>query len=724
MNAVFQAQSYEFDSLSVPFIATGGVLVVVALYVAFMRGAAMLRAALLVITLGLLPFMASLALVGSTTDRAVASDLYRLGLATVPLASAGALLLLLALAHQMTRHRVLLAVAFASSILIGIVSVATDKIVTGVWQTPSGLLYFSAPVSGFAQLHPMMIGGWVVLGIFLIWRRIGAETSMVRRRQLRGAALAFAICIVGLVDVPLAYQVGWYPISWLFLTVGLLLSLRLILADDLLRAEALDHRVPLMMLYVVVGGLAVCMALRELGPGASLILTALVLATIFMALRIAIALVQSLAGGGTATRVDTPLERAVSRFAKGVQSLHSENDISRATTELIELGLGAVETEFLVPSSDDYSWERIEEELVETIPEAATPDPLILGWILDHARPLVRDELEGLRLGDLRESIERLFESHHAEAIVPFVNRDEMVGMLAIGSGDRALTLRRDEITFLERLQEQVTSALVYCRMHREATNRVEVDKEVGLAAAVQAAFVPKGDMVRCGVMAFSGVYEPASRCGGDWWSVHELPGERVLVLIGDVTGHGIAAAMVTAAAKGCYDVAQRLMGAELDVVRLLDLLDASVRRAGADQFYMTCFATLLDPGKRIVTYANAGHVVPYVCQPREGGHIELDALVARGNPLGAGARNSYRAVTREISSGDIFIWYTDGIVECANPHRKQFGDRRMQRLLRKIDPANASVQSIRNDLVRAAVAFQEGQAPDDDITLVVGRID
>jgi sigma-B regulation protein RsbU (phosphoserine phosphatase) len=260
--------------------------------------------------------------------------------------------------------------------------------------------------------------------------------------------------------------------------------------------------------------------------------------------------------------------------------------------------------------------------------------------------------------------------------------------------------------------------------MRREATTRVEVDKEVDLAAAVQQAFIPKAEMVAVAGMTFSGLYAPASRCGGDWWSVHKLPRDRVLVLIGDVTGHGIPAAMVTAAAKGCYDVAQRLMGGDLDVVRLLDLLDASVRRAGGRQFYMTCFATLLDPPNRRVTFANAGHVVPYLCRPSPDGGIVLDALVARGNPLGATEKSEFRSTTRDLEDGDILVWYTDGIVECTNPQRRQFGDRRMQRVLRRIDPGSADVRGIRNSLVRAAVAFQEGQPADDDITLVVGRVE
>jgi serine phosphatase RsbU (regulator of sigma subunit) len=347
----------------------------------------------------------------------------------------------------------------------------------------------------------------------------------------------------------------------------------------------------------------------------------------------------------------------------------------------------------------------------------------MLGWLQEHARPLVRDEIDSQRLADLRGPIEQLFESHEAEVLVPLVNRDEIVGMLTLGALSTRRALRSDELRLLARTQEHAAAALVYARMHAEATKRVEVDKEVGLAAAVQSAFIPRGELVKCADVTLSGAYQPASRCGGDWWSVSELPGERVLVLIGDVTGHGIPAAMVTAAAKGCYDVAQRLMGDDLDVVRLLDYLDDAVRLAGGEQFYMTCFATLLDPPRGQVTYANAGHVVPYLCRPRSDGGVDLDALVARGNPLGTAEKSEYRALTREIASGDVLIWYTDGIVECTNPQRRQFGDRRMQRMLRRIEGPRADVQAIRNNLVRAAVAFQEGHPADDDITLVVGRI-
>ncbi|HTM19740.1 MAG TPA: SpoIIE family protein phosphatase [Kofleriaceae bacterium] len=719
MSAVFHIDSYQPAALSIPFLVASAAVVLVTLYVLFTRGNPVLRGSLIMVCVGLLFFLLGTAAIGSTRDPVVALHLWRLAICLVPLSSCGAMLFLLGLSHQIARYRVLVAIALVSVIVAAPLCAFTDLAVSGVWKTPSGLYYFRAPLDGFSQLQVALIGGWVGVGVADTWRRIQLEPAEARRRQLRGSAIAFGLCSVGLVDVPMGYGVGWFPVSWLFLTIGVLLALRLLIADDLIRARAFDLRVPLALVYVAAAGGGVYLGMIAAGPYASPLVGALVAAGVFLVLRILLSVMQATSRRARSSS-DTPLERALERWAQQVQSLHAEAAIATTTAELLDLGLGCPRARFLLPSRTDYSWESADGE---PLAEQDTPDPRLLAWLVDNARPLARDELEALRLADLRVPLARLYEAHQAEIIVPLVSRDEVVALIAVASPHDGHALREEETRFLARVQEHATAAIVYARMHREATERVEVEREVGLAAAVQAAFVPGASVMRCGDLVLAGIYAPASRCGGDWWSVHKLPGGRVLVLIGDVTGHGVAAAMVTAAAKGCHDVAQRLMGEELDVVRLLQLLDASVRRAGGAELYMTCFATLVDARAGQVTFANAGHVVPYLCRAGKEG-LDLDALVARGDPLGSGDRTpTYQAVRHPIARGDLLVWYTDGLVECTNPLRAQFGDRRMQRLLRRLGGPHDDVAAVRDTLLRAAVAFQEGQPPDDDITLVVGRI-
>lgn len=708
--------SFQFDPLSIPFLIATAAVLVTALYAAVMRGVPVLRAGFLILCVSLLPFVAGLALVGSTRDPDVAGPILRVTVSLLPMASAGALLFQVALVHRLARYWWLVALAVVSSLILIPLTIATDLVVEGVWKTPAGLWY--QRVGKLAFLQSLLIGLWVAAGVWIVWRRLPEEPSEARRRAYRGSIVAFATSALALVDAPLGYGVGWYPISWLFLTIGAMLALRSLITHDLIRATALDARTPLVLLYLGAAAAGVWVVVGIVGTGAPLLAAGLILG-VFLLLRIAVAVAQTL-GRRDRTLADTTLERVLEQYLGRVQTMAVDLEVAAQTVETVRLATGCAHVDLLVPAAADYSWLRADGQLLT---EDRTPDPLLAQWLAEHERMIARDDIEPLRLADLRQPLERLFETHGAELLIPLVSRDEVVGLLVLGPLHHGRALRPDEARFLAALQQHATAALVYARMARQAATRVEVDKEVELAATVQRAFVPGSDTIRCAGLAVSGIYAPASRCGGDWWSVHPVPGGGVLVLVGDVTGHGVPAAMVTAAAKGCYDAAQRLMGARIDLVYLLELLDAAVRRTGAGEFHMTCFATLVDPAAGTVTYANAGHVIPYLCRATGTGACDLEVLVSRGNPLGAGHVADFRAESRTIREGDLLIWYTDGLVECTNGTRTQFGDRRMQRLLRKAGPVS-DPRLIRDQLVRAAHAFMDGHPPDDDITLVVARIE
>lgn len=716
MSSVFDTNNYEFTALSIPFVVASVAVVLLGLYVLFMNAALALRVALAVIVVGLFPFLVGSALVASTDDADVAMHIYRISIALLPLASTGVLLFELTLAQRLRQHRFLIAFAVVSSIVLAVVCMTTDVMVTGIWTTSVGLMYFKIGILGPLQLAA--IGVWVAVGIVLLRRRLNVEPSSVRRRQMKQSMVAFAVCVAGVVDTPLGYGFGWFPVSWLFLTVGSFLVLRSVVVDDLFHARALDSRAPLALLFLILGAAGVWIIRRELGPDASVFVAALMIVGLFLTLRLATTLMNVMSRASTAPD-ETPLERAAEVFVTNVRSMKVESEIGEATVSVVNLGLGSEPVKLLWREKGS-TWESTEGDDLDA---AAVPNTLVSDWLVHNNRPLTRDDIETARQPGAREPIKQMFELHRAEVLVPLVDRTDLVGLLTVGAPSTGRAYRNEEVRFLANIKEHATNALCYAQMQREATARVEVGKDVELAAAVQGAFVPSEDTIHCGRVSLAGMYTPASRCGGDWWSVHEVPDGRVLVLVGDVTGHGIAAAMVTAAAKGCYDVAQHLMGNDLDLPRLLVHLDAAVRKAGNGEFFMTCFATLIDPDAGKVYFSNAGHVVPYLCHPGDGGKLELDALVARGNPLGAGEKPAYKTTERPISRGDIFIWYTDGIVECTNEKRVQFGDRRMQRVIRKLNGETASVQGIRDHVVNASLEFQDGYPADDDITLVVGRV-
>lgn len=718
---LLEASSYAVNGTSVPFVIAATALGLVLLYAIFMRGAPLLRVPVLIFTSGLLPFVIGTGLgVAAPSDEA-AIAFFRVAVAPVPLAAAGGMSFLLALSRRLATRRVLVWLGAAVAVGFLVLGWGTALAVDAVITTPSGLRFFApGPIVGPAAA---IIAALSIAGTVEAIRARRIETSLVRRRQLAGGILALGVAFLGLADVLLAYGWGWGPVSWAFVAAGALLMLRSILIDDLLRARAVDVRTPVALAAASLTAGGGWLVAVHLLPDLDGWLGALPVLGAVLAARLAVGLVARI---WTIRPVgEGPLDRLAAQYASRIHQIGTVEEVAARTADVLDLGLGA-EAEVLVPAREDWSWQRADGT---ALPDDATPDPLLVPWLAEHARPLWRDELDGVRQADLRPSLERLLDGHRAQLLVPLVARDELVGLLVIRERATGRTLRRGELRLVEIVAERLAPALQFVRVAAEVAARAEVAREVELAAAVQTAFVPRPEPIMTAAAQVLGTWQPTSRCGGDWWGCYALPGDRALIVIGDVTGSGVAAAMVTAAAKGACDVAVRVMGADFDLGSLLASLDGAVRRVGAGRFHLTCFAAIVDPAAGEVHFANAGHVVPYVCRVTPASDaaaatIALNALVARGNPLGAGTAPVTRTASRPVAPGDVLVWYTDGLVESRGADGEQFGDRRLQRALRRLDPARLDPSSVHAFLAAELAAHLGGLPAGDDMTLVVARVE
>ena len=253
-----------------------------------------------------------------------------------------------------------------------------------------------------------------------------------------------------------------------------------------------------------------------------------------------------------------------------------------------------------------------------------------------------------------------------------------------------------------------------------QTAEKARIEQELEVAKTIQDTLVPSSEPVDRGALKFAGFYQPAAQTGGDWWTWHELVGGKVLLVIGDVTGHGVPSAMITAAAKAACDVARYVYRDDVTVSGLLEIMNHAIFESAQRRFFMTCFASIYDPQRRTITYANAGHNFPYLYRAGDG-RGEFGSLMIRGNRLGDDRNSRYEAKTTELQPGDILVWYTDGIVECDNAEGDEYGEKRFRASVRRaaaLDPAE-----MRDTIITDASAHY-GDAPrKDDITLVVGKI-
>jgi serine phosphatase RsbU (regulator of sigma subunit) len=299
----------------------------------------------------------------------------------------------------------------------------------------------------------------------------------------------------------------------------------------------------------------------------------------------------------------------------------------------------------------------------------------------------------------------------------PIQNLAEQADRIASGDLEARVEIRsNDEIGVLgERFNFMVDQVLV---LLRETVEKASMQKELEVASAIQATLVPDSSVVDLPGITLAGYFKTASQCGGDWWSYFTLADGRTLVLIGDVTGHGVAPAMITAAAKGSVSSTMAITKGHLELQSLLKAMNTAIHDAARGKFVMTCFASIYDPQSRTLTYANAGHNFPYLYQAEP---KKLASLVVRGNRLGDVSESTFEIKQIQVQPNDVLVWYTDGIVECEDVRGEEFGERRFRSLIKQhvTRPPNQA----RDGIVERANEFF-GQVPQkDDITLVIAKI-
>ncbi len=418
---------------------------------------------------------------------------------------------------------------------------------------------------------------------------------------------------------------------------------------------------------------------------------------------------------------------SVNRFALEASRTTSLREVSELALAAFSSTLRVDQSVALLPA-DDGTWRVVAVNAFETPMRVPAGTRVEIPESLPHE--LVFAPVEGGQRPAMLREFDALFEDEDddllMEVVVPLRRTGERaVGAIVLrtlaGVSSRMAPPGEADRIFIELLASHAGSAIENVLHWEERAHNIALEKELEVARAVQHALLP--DMVGA-VPGFSlaGHYEPAAVCGGDWWMWKRPDDKHVLVLIGDVTGHGVPAALITGVAVGCVDA----LRPGVSVSEALHQLDTAVLKAAKGEFCMSCFATLIDTETGETTVANAGHTFPYVGR-WDGSRWVLSSLLARGRLLGSIDDYEFRTASSALGPGDVVVWFTDGITECTNGER-QWRERGLRNafaaaLEKHGSPFEAPVQpaEIRDQVMTRLREFSRGVAADDDMTLVVG---
>jgi serine phosphatase RsbU (regulator of sigma subunit) len=297
-----------------------------------------------------------------------------------------------------------------------------------------------------------------------------------------------------------------------------------------------------------------------------------------------------------------------------------------------------------------------------------------------------------------------------------------------IATGDFRMRVpedRSDELGVLARTFNFMSDAMV--QLLEQNAQKASLEKEMELARQVQQAMLPPTKLDEHGYLKVVGYCMPASQCGGDWWMYRKLSNGRMLLVLGDATGHGIHSAMIAATARGAVEALAAVDERLLTPDQVLGAIDQAIAMVGEHNVLMTAFAAVFDSQQGMLHYANAGQNFPYVIKLGQTRLLEEASIIAAsGNPLGdRNIKIEIRTGTLQLRPGDLFVCFTDGVVERANRAGKLFGDRRLRSALagQPIPDGNALVL-LRDRVLAALEVHAEGQLAEDDVTFVLCQYD
>jgi predicted ester cyclase len=244
-------------------------------------------------------------------------------------------------------------------------------------------------------------------------------------------------------------------------------------------------------------------------------------------------------------------------------------------------------------------------------------------------------------------------------------------------------------------------------RLEQETRERERIEQELRVARRIQHALLPEA-IPQLEGWEITQRYQPAREVGGDFYDFLQLADGHVGLVIGDVSGKGIPAAVLMANTQSVLrTVAQRGSTPGQALMEANEVLSAYV----PPNMFVTCFYGILDPESGRLLYANAGHNLPW---RRHNGQAE--ELRARGMPLGLMPGMGYEEKETILTPGDSILIYSDGLVEAHDPQREMFGFPR----LRKIFADHVEQGSLVDYLMDELRSFTgEGWEQEDDITLV-----
>ncbi len=347
--------------------------------------------------------------------------------------------------------------------------------------------------------------------------------------------------------------------------------------------------------------------------------------------------------------------------------------------------------------------------------ELALSQTMVQTVIHERASLLVRDAQSDTRF-QAQESV--ILGKIRSALVAPLFDNTQVIGVLYVDTSELTVAYDKDNLRHLALLANILAVKITNSRLLEVQREKERMQQEMETAERIQRTMLvaepeaPEGYELDVRL-------QPCTEVGGDLYDVLKLPNGRMALVLGDVVGHGVGAAMLMAnALAGVRALAEVCE----DPVDLVSRLHEQMCRSTDTTSYVTMFVGILDPANHTMTYVNAGHESPVIMKPgSEQVHLE-----STGPPVGLLPGMTFASQTVEIPAGAMFSAWSDGIPEAHIAHDDEtdpvfFGEKKsVESLLESL--WDRPVGEITGEIFDQVDRFLEGGSAPDDRTLLLLR--
>jgi phosphoserine phosphatase RsbU/P len=296
-----------------------------------------------------------------------------------------------------------------------------------------------------------------------------------------------------------------------------------------------------------------------------------------------------------------------------------------------------------------------------------------------------------------------------SEMVAPIISNDEVIGVFDLES-DQLDAYSKDDLDVLMLLAAQVAIIIEKVMLHEQLIEKKRLEGQLEVARQVQLELLPAGDPELSGydISAYNFPTEEVSGDYYDWVSIYE---DQIAIVIADVSGKGVPAALLMAFLRASLRAATHIgYATNISMAKVNYLLWESIER---NQF-VTAFYGILDGTNRTLSYSNAGHS-PALLVDANGKYRFID----RGNvPLGMFRDTRYHEYYLSFEPGALLVLYTDGVTEANSPDGEEFGRERLAEAVKA--NSTLSARDLIASLQREVLNWTDGLGAGDDVTFFV----